>query len=417
MKILTISEDFYPAIGGIATHVQGLSSALTTLGHDVRVITRRRLAAGRNVTKWRTREFVHDGVPVTAIPIMYSPRNVFERFQLRARFGGAAVRTARRIGADLVTFHHYFYDPEIVRRTQRIAPAVFTNHSSQFLADVERGTDARRRLLARFDFASAVIAPSRELVDATIACGYPSDRVHYVPNGVNPTRFAPSPTAAAEVRRELELPADAPIVLCARRPVPKNGVAYFAEALARIAANGVRCSVLFAGLTPEPEIDELPYTTQFREAVLALPELITTRLLGNVANESMPRLHAASDVAVLPSLLEATSIAGLETMACGVPLIGTTVGGIPEILADGATGTLVPPKDPAALAGALERILLDSGARRMMGANARERVLKEFSWEAVARQSADIYESAIATFRAAGREGGAGVRADAHLAS
>ena len=417
MKILTISEDFFPAIGGIAAHVQGLSSALTALGHEVRVVTRHRLPAGRNVTDWRGRQFVHEGVPVTAIPIVYSPRNLLERFQLGARFGGVAARTARRIGADVVTFHHYFYDPEIVRRTRAIAPAVFTNHSSQFLAEIERGAEARRRLLGRFDFASAVIAPSRELVDATIACGYPAERVHYVPNGVDPVRFAPSSTAGASVRRDLGLPADEPIVLCARRPVPKNGVVYFGEALARLDANGVRCTVLFAGLTPEREVDELPYTTRFREAIRALPPSITTRLLGNVANDEMPRLHAASDVAVLPSLLEATSIAGLETMSSGVPLVATTVGGIPEIVESGATGVLVAPRDAEALAVALERVLRDGSGRRAMGARARERVVQQFSWEAVARQSVSVYAAAVATFRSNQRKPDVRARADGDLAS
>lgn len=414
MKILTVSEDFFPAIGGIAAHVQGLSTALTELGHDVRVITRRRLPEGRNVTHWRGAQFVYDKVPVTALPIMYSPRNVLQRFQLGARFGGTAARTARRIGAEVVTFHHYFYDPDIVRRTQGIAPAVFTNHSSQFLAEAERGEEARRALLGRFAFASAVIAPSRELVDATVACGYPSARVHYVPNGVDPVRFAPSADAAGSVRRELALDPGVPIILCARRPVPKNGVQFFADALARIAAKGIRCSVLFAGLTEAPEPDELPYTTQFREAVRALPSVITTRLLGNVANDAMPRLHAASDLAVLPSLLEATSIAGLETMASGVPLVGTTVGGIPEILEDGVTGVLVPPRDPAALASAIERLLVDSDARRAMGAQARDRVLREFSWEAVARRSVSVYAEAAASFPP--RANGGGARELAHVA-
>jgi glycosyltransferase involved in cell wall biosynthesis len=417
VKILTIAEDFFPAIGGIAAHVQGLSSALVTLGHDVRVVTRRRLAPGRNLTEWRGRQFVYDGVPVTAIPMMYSPRNLLERFQLGARFGGVAARTARRMAADVVTFHHYLYDPEIVRRTRAIAPAVFTNHSSQFLAEMELGDEARRQLLGRFAFASAVIAPSRELVDATVACGYPSARVHYVPNGVDPVRFAPSSTAAAEVRHDLEIPRDDPIVLCARRPVPKNGVVYFGESLARLAAAGVRCTVLFAGLTPEPEVDELQYTTRFREAVRALPESITTRLLGNVANDAMPRLHAASDVAVLPSLLEATSIAGLETMSSGVPLVGTTVGGIPEIVESGVSGILVAPQDAAALASALEQVLRDAGARRAMGARARERVLRQFSWEAVARQSTTVYAEAAAVFKSNRQQRGARVRGDADLAS
>ena len=398
MRILTVSEDFFPAIGGIAAHVQGLSTALVELGHEVRVLTRRRLPPGRNLKTWGSREFVHNGVQVTAIPILYSPRNLLERFQLGARFGAAAARLARQLHADVVTFHHYYYDPEIVRPTAKLAPAVFTNHSSQFLQDVERGEGERARLLERFAFAKAVIAPSRELADATVLCGYPVERVHYVPNGVDPTRFAPSSAAAASVRAELSIPDDEPIILCSRRPVPKNGVAYFAEALGRLAADGVRCTVLFAGLTPEPETAELPYTTQFRDAVRALPGTIRTRLLGNVANDAMPRMHAASDLAVLPSLLEATSIAGLESMASGVPLVATTVGGIPEIVDDGATGMLVPPRDAQALAIALQRMLGDSAARRAMGARARERVLREFSWRAVAARSVEVYETAARSF-------------------
>jgi glycosyltransferase involved in cell wall biosynthesis len=417
MRILTISEDFYPAIGGIAAHVQGISSALVAQGHAVHVVTRRRVQPGRNLTEWRGRDFVHDGVPVTALPIMYSPRNALEKLQLSTRFATAAARIARRIRADVVTFHHYFYDPEIVRLTRNIAPSVFTNHSSQFLADVALGEAVRRRLLSRFAFAGAVIAPSRELAEATVACGYPADQVHYVPNGVDPIRFAPSQDARASVRSELGLSADEPIVLCARRPVPKNGVQYFAEALARLGASGVRCTVLFAGLTSEPERDELSYTTAFRDAVRALPAGIATRLLGNVANEAMPRLHAASDVAVLPSLLEATSIAGLETMSSGVPLIGTTVGGIPEIIDDGITGMLVPPRDPDALASMLGRLLSDHDARRTMGARARERVLRDFSWAAVARRSSTIYAAAAATFVSSRQGRGTRLHASSDLAS
>jgi glycosyltransferase involved in cell wall biosynthesis len=395
VNILTISEDFFPAIGGIAAHVQGLSAALVGLGHQVQVLTRRRLPPGRNVTKWGGRAFVHNGVPVTALPIIYSPRNLLERFQLQSRFGAAAERAARRMNADVVTFHHYFYDPYVVRSTRRLAPAVFTNHSSQFLEEASRGEDARSKLLTRFGFASAVIAPSLELRDATIECGYPADQVHYVPNGVDPRTFAPGRDPDLSVRREFGIPLDDVVILCARRPVPKNGVIYFAQALARLAAEGARCSVIFAGLTENPEPDELSYTTEFRAAVRALPSSITTRLLGSVANDAMPRLHAASDLAVLPSLLEATSIAGLETMASGVPLVGTTVGGIPEIVENGVSGLLVPPRDPDALSSAISHLLLNPETRRAMGRAARDRVLRDFSWEAVARRSTLVYEAAM----------------------
>lgn len=402
MRILTVSEDFFPSIGGIAAHVQGLSAALRRGGHDVRVLTRRRLPPGRNLAVWRRQEFAYDGVPVTALPIMYSPRNALLRLQLTTRFAGAAARAARSMPADVVTFHHYYYDPDVVAAQARHRPVVFTNHSSQFLDEAARDETVRRRLLARFAFAHAVIAPSAELVEATRACGFPADRVHYVPNGVDPERFAPRAEARADVGRALGLDATQPIVLCARRPVPKNGVAYFVAALERLAAAGRACTVLFAGLAAEPQPAELEYTTALRRAVLALPPTITVRLLGSVPNDRMPALHAAADLAVLPSLLEATSIAGLETMASGTPLVGTTVGGIPEIVAHGETGLLVPPRDPAALAEALSWLLDDAARRDAMGAAARARVLREFSWEAVAERSLRVYERAAEDFRRRG---------------
>jgi type III pantothenate kinase len=104
-------------------------------------------------------------------------------------------------------------------------------------------------------------------------------------------------------------------------------------------------------------------------------------------------------------------------MASGVPLVGTTVGGIPEIVIDGVTGTLVPPRDPAALAFALERLLRNADARRAMGARARERVIREFSWHAVARRSATVYEAAAAVFRTSSEGSGGRLHSDAHLAS
>ena len=141
-----------------------------------------------------------------------------------------------------------------------------------------------------------------------------------------------------------------------------------------------------------------PEGIKLARVVRAPPPIVTTRLLGSVPNDAMPRLHSASDVAVLPSLLEATSIAGLETMACGVPLLGTAVGGIPEIVTDGVEGTLVPPRDPGALASALERMLVNADGRRAMGARARERVVHEFSWQAISRRSVAVYSVAAAEF-------------------
>ena len=393
MNILTVSEDCFPQLGGIATHVEGLSRALVAAGHRVRVLTRRRdVPAMRNLVMGRS-EFSHAGIPTTALPIVYSPRNVLRRFQLRTRFAREARRLAGELDADVVTCHHFLDDPDIIEPLRSRWPTVFTNHSSQFLEALQRGE--HRVLRRRIAFANAVIAPSRELVEATIACGYPETSTFYVPNGVDPERFHPDPSARDRLIQSLRLqPAD-PIILCARRPVEKNGVTYFVQALAILGQRGFRISVVFAGLAPDPTLDELPYTTELRKTIKALPTAIAVRMLGGVSNADMPALHAAADLGVLPSLLEATSISGLESLAAGTPVVGTTVGGIPEIIRDGTTGILVPPRDAGALAAAIESLLSDPTRRSALGAAARVAVQRRFSWKVIAERTIDAYRYAI----------------------
>ena len=93
---------------------------------------------------------------------------------------------------------------------------------------------------------------------------------------------------------------------------------------------------------------------------------------------------SAGDVSILPSLMEATSIAGLEAMACGLPLIGTNVGGIPVIIKDGETGILVEPRSPEQLAEALNKLSEDREYAKQLGVRSLERARKDFSWDVIA---------------------------------
>jgi starch synthase len=92
-----------------------------------------------------------------------------------------------------------------------------------------------------------------------------------------------------------------------------------------------------------------------------------------------------------PSLYEPLGIVNLEAMACETAVVASRVGGIPEVVADGQTGLLVPPDDPASLADALNTLVRDPGRARAMGRAGRERALTEFSWDAVAAQTAALY--------------------------
>ena len=105
----------------------------------------------------------------------------------------------------------------------------------------------------------------------------------------------------------------------------------------------------------------------------------------------VPDLLNAMDIFVLPSYSEGMSLALLEAMAAGLPVIATAVGGTPEVVTDGENGLLIPPRDAEALAGALERLLADPALAQHLGANARAHVREHFSLDRLGREINRIY--------------------------
>jgi glycosyltransferase involved in cell wall biosynthesis len=111
-----------------------------------------------------------------------------------------------------------------------------------------------------------------------------------------------------------------------------------------------------------------------------------------VTTERIVELYAEAEVAVVPSLYEGFSLPACEAMACGVPIVATTGGALPEVVGtDGETGLLVPPNDPSALATSLLRALDDAELRARIGAAGRERVLGRFTWRNTAIGTAEQY--------------------------
>jgi glycosyltransferase involved in cell wall biosynthesis len=116
-----------------------------------------------------------------------------------------------------------------------------------------------------------------------------------------------------------------------------------------------------------------------------------THWLGHVAGPE--RLLSACDVFVLPSVGEAFGHVLAEAMACGAPVVGSRSGAVGEVIADQETGLLVAPRDPAALAGAIERLGRDQSLRRQMGERGRQRVRDKFAVDAAVGKTLAVYES------------------------
>jgi glycosyltransferase involved in cell wall biosynthesis len=162
--------------------------------------------------------------------------------------------------------------------------------------------------------------------------------------------------------------------------------------------------VLYAGrLSAEKGVLELVQAAQGLELVVAgdgplRPQV--PRALGFVSHDELERLYARAAVVACPSHREGFGVACLEAMAHGRPVVTTGVGGLGDLVVDGETGLVVPPRDPAALRAALDRLLADRELRRRLGAAGRERAREHFSWERVTDATLAAYADAAGTMTA-----------------
>jgi glycosyltransferase involved in cell wall biosynthesis len=127
---------------------------------------------------------------------------------------------------------------------------------------------------------------------------------------------------------------------------------------------------------------------------LGLNDIVTT--ISGVSDEELARLYGEAEVAIVPSLYEGFSLPAIEAMSCGVAVVATTGGALPEVVGtSGEAGLLVEPNNPDALVEAIRTLLDDAALRARLGAKARERVMERFTWEVTARGTAACYDAVL----------------------
>ena len=158
--------------------------------------------------------------------------------------------------------------------------------------------------------------------------------------------------------------------------------------------------VLFVGrLSAEKGILELVQAADGMKLVVAGDGPLRERVpgaLGFVPHHELGPLYERAAVVAVPSHREGFGVACAEAMAAGRPVVASAVGGLLDLVVDGETGLLVPPRDVPALRAALERLLADEELRRKLGAAGRERAREHFSWPAVTAATIEAYEEALA---------------------
>lgn len=227
----------------------------------------------------------------------------------------------------------------------------------------------------------AMVVNSASLRDYLLAHHYPAERIIIIPNGVSLPDLATRPAQRAALRQQYSIPADAPCVGILARLEAVKDHATFVRAASIVSAQHPAARFMIAGEGAErARLDAL-----VAELGIASQVIFT----GNVAGAEA--VMAAWDVAVLCSLHEGLPNAILETMAWGLPVVATRVGGIPDLVADGVTGLLVPPGDAAALAAALGALIADPDRAQTLGAAGRQRVADQWSVAQMVDRYANLY--------------------------
>lgn len=389
MRIAMISEHASPLAhlggvdaGGQNVHVAELSAALARRGHDVVVYTRRDDPGLPDCVE------TEHGYRVVHVPA--GPARVLPKDQLlQYMYGFAHFLDEQWTAEPPDVAHAHFWMSGLA--TQRAArphriPTVQTFHALGLIKRLHQGADDTspdcridlETIVARG--ADWVAATSTDEVFELVRMGRARSNTSVVPCGVDIDAFHPDGPAAPRGARKR--------IVSVGRLVPRKGFETLIRALPHIAA----AELLIVGGPARAALAGDHEAKRLQRLADHLGVADRVRLLGGITRDEMPAVLRSADVVACTPWYEPFGIVPLEAMACGVPVVAAAVGGIRDTVVDGVTGRLVPPKDPTALAAAINPLLADGRRRAALGRAGRQRARARYTWDRVAADSERVYE-------------------------
>jgi glycosyltransferase involved in cell wall biosynthesis len=369
MRIFFLSTSM--GMGGADQQILLLARAMRARGHEVRIVALAPLGP-------MGLEAQREGIPTASLDLQRSFQDLPH-----------VIRLARMIRAwrpDVLHSHmvHANLLARALRPIVRVPTLISTIHS---ISDGGRFRMAAYRLTSFLVDRVTII--SRLAAERYVQIGaVPASQIQVVPNAVDTEQFRPLPATRAALRRELGL-GDEFVWLAVGRFEEPKAYPTMIGAFARLAVGRLPSRLLLVGQGSLRNVLE----------GLIRTEKLAARVQFLGVRRDVPELMGAADGYVLSSVREGMPVVLLEAAAAGLPIVATRVGGVAEVTEDGATGLLVPPANPAALAEAMQRIeALDPEARRAMGARGRALVEERYGTERVMEMWDRLYrESATAS--------------------
>ena len=300
-------------------------------------------------------------------------------------------KLVRRHDVDLI--HAHFAYPEglvgLIAKKRTGRPLLVTLHGYDIL--VEPTVNYGCRLDPEIDRvvgkvlreADGVIAASSATYNAALELGCSPAKLSLIPNAVDFRRFDLK-VDKLRARKKLGLESD-PIVFTLRAHEPQKGVEYLIRAIPLVLAEVPDAVFVIGG-----DGSLRRYHQSLADELGVSANVIFT---GKIPDVELPYFYLACDVFVIPSLVEAFGLVTIEAMACGKPVIGTNVGGIPDTIIEGLTGFLVSPRDPSGLSEKIVLLLKSCQLRGEMGRAGKETVNRRFNMEERIKRIVRLYES------------------------
>ncbi len=378
-RILLLSTAYLPLIGGSELALRNIADRLPDFSFDlITARVRRDLPAQEqigNVTVFRVGSGWQMGrlfLPKNFLPLAIFWRGV--RCLLAGHYDAIhAYQASQAAGAGWMLT---WFFPRV--------PFMVTLQEGKDLARQPALVRFFRRLILRRADTCTVIS---EYLKRQVLAMCPEASVQVIPNGVDIQIFhdRSSGNALENARARLGLSSARNVIISISRLVKKNGLEYLVQSLKHLPE--AKLVLVGAG-------DQENHLRTIADVIGVTDRVV---FVGMVAPERLPEYLAVADVFVRPSLSEGLGTAFLEAMACGVPVVGSPVGGIPEFLTDGETGLFCIPTDPEDIAKKIERLCADTGLRSRIRERALTLVRERYDWKVIADQMRAVYNRIIAS--------------------
>jgi len=391
-RVCVVSALYHPDLGGLGRQAQLLSERLRKEGVELFVIARKMEVNGRAAFS--------PSVEVVRVPSLFPKHHILEEISLKNilisvvfSLGCLGVLIRRRKSYDLVHFHGASIPLFVAlpflkwmgkKVVAKVAAANLGTEAGSLSGRYCGIGDLLARLVRRVD---GFVAISEEIREGLLRDGIPPGRIHRIDNFVDSTVFFPPAAGEQENLKEIFGYSGKTLVLFSGRMVPRKGVGHLLGAWKEVIREHPGARLLLLGEGP------LLGDLRMMATGLGIEDIVCFK--GRVGN--VPDYLRAADLYVLSSLQEGMPNALLEAMACGLPAVASRIGGVVDVANDREEAILVPPGDPACLAGGIAIILSDPVLRERLSKGAVRRIESSFSLESRVQMYFSLYSCVLST--------------------